>query len=254
MANKIQSAERIKQILVVAATILVIVFNWLANALPLGGRTTGEVSDKFDNLLTPAGYAFSIWGLIYAGLLAFSVFQVLPAQTDNPRLRRIRSLYILNCAANCCWLYCWHNEFLAASVGVMLVLLGTLILIHQNLEIGKTVVSKLETWTTRIPFSIYFGWITVATILNLTIALLFVKFDGAGVSPFVWAVILIIAAAAIALTIAARFGNAAFALAVAWGLAAIAVKQQSNNSNVMIAAAVAALVAAVLPPILFLRK
>lgn len=245
--------QRIKPFLVIVATLGVIAFNWLANALPLAGRETGEVSDKYLNLFTPAGYAFAIWGLIYAGLLAFSVYQALPSQADNPRFKRIRTPYIVSCAANCLWLYCWHNEAIAASVGVMLVLLLSLILIHGGLEIGRTKAPLAETWLARVPLSIYLGWITVATIINVTVGLMYLGFDGAGVPASAWALVLLAAALGIAATVFLNFRNAAYVLTVAWGLAAIAVKQQTVNAPVALAAAAAAVIAALIPLLLARR-
>src|SRR5215207_597030 len=108
MADEITSIDRIRAYLVLAATIGVIAFNWIAATGRLGGVDTGAVSDKYSTLVTPAGYAFSIWSLIYIGLIAFSIYQLLPANIT--RFRAFRSLYIFTCALNCGWLYFWHAE------------------------------------------------------------------------------------------------------------------------------------------------
>ena len=118
--------DTIRQILVVLATLATIGVNALASALPLNGQTTGEISDRFDVFFVPAGYVFSIWGLIYLALLAYSVFQALPAQAQDARLRSIGYLYILSAVANMAWIFLWHYEFFPFSVVAMLALLGLL--------------------------------------------------------------------------------------------------------------------------------
>lgn len=121
----------------VAATIVVIIVNALANALPIAGRTTGQVSDSFPVVFVPAGYVFSIWGLIYLGLIAFTIYQAMPAQRDNPVLEKIGYLYAINCAANSIWIIFWHNLALPVTVLFMLIVLGTLIAIYLRVGIGK---------------------------------------------------------------------------------------------------------------------
>ncbi len=98
--------------------------NGLANALPLNGQSTGEISDRFQVYFVPAGYVFSIWGLIYLGLGAFAVYQALPAQREAPRLRRIGYLFALSCLANIAWLFLWHYEQFPLTLVAMLSLLA----------------------------------------------------------------------------------------------------------------------------------
>ncbi len=100
--------DRVRQILVVVAVLAMIAVNIMANALPINGQATGEISDRFDVYFVPAGYVFSIWGLIYLGLLAYAVYQVLPAQAENPSLRNIGFLFVLSCVANIAWIFLWH--------------------------------------------------------------------------------------------------------------------------------------------------
>ena len=144
----------IRQIVNVVITIAVIVVNGLANALPLNGQTTGEISDRFDVYFVPAGYVFSIWGLIYLGLIAFTVYQALPSQRDNPHLKRIGYLYALSGVANIVWLFLWHYEQFVWTIVAMLVLLLSLIAIYVRLEIGRTRVPAVEAWLVRVPFSV----------------------------------------------------------------------------------------------------
>src|SRR5690606_32340956 len=122
----------------------------------------------FDVYFVPAGYVFSIWGLIYLGLIAFTVFQALPSQKNNPRLRAVGWWVVLSSLANSIWIFLWHYEQFPLTVVVMLVLLAALIVTYLRLGIGRTNVSTVEKLVVRLPFSIYLGWITVATVANIT--------------------------------------------------------------------------------------
>jgi hypothetical protein len=217
-----------RQILVVLSTIGVFAVNGLASASGLNGVTTGEISDRFDVYFVPAGYVFSIWGLIYLGLLGYTVYQALPAQRGNPRLRRTGYLYVLSCAANVAWLFLWHYEFFPLSMVAMVVLLLSLIAIYLSLGIGRTRGSAAETWLVRVPFSIYLGWITVATIANATSLLDYLNWSGWGISPEAWTVIMLIAAAIITTAVSLTRGDIAYVAVIVWALAGIAIKHSDT--------------------------
>ena len=119
-----------RQVAVVVSVIATIVINTLANALPLNGFNTGEISDRFAVYFTPAGYVFSIWGLIYLGLIAFSIYQALPAQRENPRLRATGWWIVLGGIANSAWIFLWHYEQFPLTIVAMLILLVTLIITY----------------------------------------------------------------------------------------------------------------------------
>ncbi len=159
-----------RQILIVLAVVATIAVNGLANALPINGLQTGEISDSFPVYFTPAGYVFAIWGVIYLGLLAYAVYQALPAQRQSPRLRSIRTLFLVGSLANIAWIFLWHYQLFPLTLVAMLVLLGTLIGIYLRLRIGRTSPPLVERLAVDLPFSIYLGWITVATIANVTSA------------------------------------------------------------------------------------
>jgi hypothetical protein len=209
-------------ILALAGTL---VANGLANALPLNGQTTGEISDQFEVYFVPAGYVFLIWGLIYLGLTGFVIYQALPGQRDNPRLRRVGYVFALSCAANVVWLFLWHYEYFYLTLVAMVALLLLLIAVYLRLRIGRSEVPTIEKWLVRVPFSVYLGWISVATIANATSLLDYVNWGGWGIRPEIWAVIMLLAATALASTVALRRGDIAYALVVIWALAGIAVKQ-----------------------------
>jgi hypothetical protein len=215
-----------QQIAVIATVLATIAFNGLANALPLNGLNTGEISDRFEVFFVPAGYVFSIWGVIYLGLLAYAVYQALPTQKENPRLQKTRGLFIFGSAANIIWLFLWHYEFFTFTIFAMLALMICLILIYLRLEIGRLEVSPGEKWFVRTPFSIYLGWITVATIANMTSLLDYLNWGGWGISEQVWAVIMLLVAVAVASVVHLTRVDVAYILVLIWAFIGIAVKHQ----------------------------
>jgi hypothetical protein len=233
----------VRQVVVILSTILVIVVNGLANALPLNGQTTGEISDRFDVYFVPAGYVFSIWGLIYLALSGYAVYQALPAQRENPRLRHTGYLYALSCLANIVWLFLWHYEVFVLTVVAMVALLLLLIAIYLRLGTGLTRVSTAETWLARVPFSIYLGWITVATIANVTSLLDYLNWNGWGIRPEAWAATMLVAGAAIASAVSLTRGDVAYVLVIVWAFVGIAVKH-ADTPIVSVTAAFMAVVVA----------
>ncbi len=201
-----------------------VAINGMANALPLNGLTTGEISDRFDVYFVPAGYVFSIWGLIYLSLTAFVIYQALPAQRNNPHLRSIGSLFALSCAANVAWLFLWHYEVFPLTLVAMVALLLLLIAIYLRLGIGRTAFSEAERWLVQIPFSIYLGWVTVATIANATSLLDYVGWGGWGISPEAWTVVMLAATTGITAAVTFTRGDIAYGAVIIWALAGIAVK------------------------------
>jgi hypothetical protein len=201
----------------------------------LNGLTTGEISDRFAVYFVPAGYVFSIWGLIYLALLAYMVYQALPGQRENPRLRRTGWLYVLSCAANIAWIFLWHYEYFAFTLLAMGALLLLLIAIYLQLGTGRTHVPAAETWLVRVPFSIYLGWITVATVANVTSVLEYVGWNGWGLDPVAWAVIMMVVAAVVAALVSLTRGDVPYVAVILWAFAGIAVKHNTVLSIVITA-------------------
>jgi translocator protein len=216
--------DTLRQVTVVIAVVATIVVNALANILPFNGQETGAISDRFAIYFVPAGYVFSIWGLIYLGLIAYAIFQALPAQRENPRLRSISGLFLLSSVANIAWIFLWHYEVFAATLPVMLVLLGSLIAIYLRLGTGLTQVSRAETWLVRVPFSVYLGWITVATVANATQLLYFLGWNGGALGPEVWTVIMLAVAVVLAWLMAITRRDIAYLLVLVWAFIGIASK------------------------------
>lgn len=212
-----------------AANLLTVLFaltvNILASTLPLNGQNTGEISDRFEVLFVPAGYVFSIWGLIYLGWIAFIIFQFQPSQKENPRLRRLGYLFALSNLANAAWLFCWHYNLFGLSVLVMLALLGLLIASYLRLNVNRTDVTLAEYWSVDVLFSVYLGWITVATVANITDWLYFIGWDGFGISAQLWAVIMLIVASLLGLVMAWSRRDAGYLSVLVWAFIGIAVKQ-----------------------------
>jgi benzodiazapine receptor len=220
--------DTLRQVVNVLAVVATIAINGLANALPLNGQTTGEISDRFQVYFVPAGYVFSIWGLIYIALVAFAVYQALPSQQGNPRLRRVGYLFALSCLANIAWLFLWHYERFPSTLVAMLTLLLLLITIYLRLGIGHARISTAEKWLVHVPFSIYLGWITVATIANVTTVLDYLNWSGWGIGAQAWAVIMLVVGLGIASALSLTRGDIAYMLVIIWAFAGIAVKQAAT--------------------------
>jgi translocator protein len=231
-----------RQIANILSVVLALTVNILASTLPLNGQNTGEISDRFKVFFVPAGYVFAIWGAIYIGWIAFAVYQALPAQKESPRLRKLGYLFALSGLFNAAWLFCWHYNQFALSVVVMLGLLGLLIASYLRLDVARTPVTAAEKWCVDIPFSAYLGWITVATVANVTDLLYNVNWNGFGIAPEIWAVILLLVASLIGLMMALTRRDVAYLFVLVWSFAGIAVKQAATPM-VAYAAWAAALVA-----------
>ncbi len=214
----------LRQVSVIVTIIITLIVNGLANALPLNGHNTGQISDSFKVYFVPAGYVFSIWGLIYLGLIAFAIYQALPAQRQNPRLRATGWWIALGGLANSAWIFLWHYLQFPLTLVAMLVLLATLIITYLRLGIGRTTVPPAERWMARLPFSIYLGWITVATVANVTTVLDFLKWDRFGIAPEIWMGLTLAAVLVIAALMNFTRRDTAYALVILWALAGIGLK------------------------------
>jgi hypothetical protein len=214
----------LRQVVVIVAALAMIVVNVLANALPINGQNTGEISDRFDIYFVPAGYVFSIWGLIYIGIIAYLVYQTLPAQRNDARMEAIAGPFVFSSLANIIWIFLWHYNAFPATLIAMLALLASLIVIYLRLGTGRTRVNAAETWAVRVPFSVYLGWITVATIANVTQVLYFVGWNGFGLSPETWLVIMLAVAVVVAGLMAWTRRDVAYLLVLVWAFIGIALK------------------------------
>ncbi len=233
MTEQTSRVDSFRAVLVAAATLGVIAFNFLAATGRLNGVDTGAISDKYPTPVTPAGYAFSIWTLIYIGLIAFSIWQLLPA--NRARFANIRSFYILSCALNCGWLYMWHTDQIAICSLLLFLLAVTLFFINLYLKRKE---GMGDYWFVKAPFGLYFGWVTAATLVNFAILLVYWRVELSEVAWVITSVVLILVAAAFGVLFRIRLNNYLYPLAIAWAVAAIGVKQ-SGNTAVVVASAIA---------------
>ena len=215
------------QVLNIVMTVAVLVVNTLATTLPLNGLDTGEISDRFAIYFVPAGYVFSIWGLIYLGLIAFAIYQALPRNRDAEWLRKITPFYLLGNAANIVWLFLWHYEqFLVTWVAMLVILASLLVIIVMLSRIEDT--SARFRWLVRVPFSLYVGWISVATVANLSQVLYYINWGGWGIAPQIWALIMLVVAAGIALANLLIRRDSVYVLVFVWAYIGIAIKHNAT--------------------------
>ena len=235
--------------------VLTVIVNSLAgNTTILGGKLTAEISDANPTLITPAGYVFSIWGIIYILLGSFVVFQALPSQQGKGFQKSVGWLFVLSSIANIVWLFLWQFEYLSFSVVVIFLLLATLILIYLRLNIGKSSVSLREKLAVHVPFSVYLGWITIASIANVSVFLVSENWDGFGISAETWATLIIIVALIITILVLSTRKDIAYSLVIIWALVGIAVKQSGNQNIVILTEASAIIVLIALAATILVSK
>lgn len=210
--------------------VAVLVVNTLANTLPLGGYNTGQLSDFYPNLLTPAGLTFSIWSVIYAWLGVWIVYQVMALFSPSVRERVTPAVeksgwwFLATCIFNVSWIFAWHQQQLWLSVGIMIALLVSLVQLNFAAGAGSKPVNNSEKWMVHPPYGIYQGWITVALVANVTALLVDQGWRGGPLSEVTWTAVMIAIAAGLAIYIVRRFNNVFHGLAVVWACIGIFLK------------------------------
>lgn len=214
--------------LVVITFVAMVTMNALANILPINGQTTGAVSDKYANLFAPAGYTFSIWGFIYLLLAGYVIYQLgfFRKKLSNQKLLTKVGIYFsLSSVANTFWILCWHYDKLGLSIVLMLVIL--LCLIQINRLTNRAQLSMREMFLVRLPFSVYFGWITIATIANVTSYLVSLNWNGFGISEQIWVILILLVGALIGSWTMLRFKDLAYGFVLVWAYIGILVQHIS---------------------------
>jgi hypothetical protein len=215
------------------AIILTIIVNTLANILPFNGKYTGELSDQIPNLFVPAGITFSIWGVIYFLLIAFGIYQILnifSKKMDNiDYINDIGYFFILSSIFNIIWVFLWHYEKVFYSLFVMLALLISLIIIYLKLNIGKNNIKLKEKIFIHVPFSVYLGWITVATIANITAVLVKLEVDQLFLGEEIWTILLLIIATFLTILILMKRRDITYSIVIIWAFLGIAIKRFSDD-------------------------
>jgi hypothetical protein len=230
LSNQGSDSDLQRQVTTLAAVLGSIGINTLSNVFPLNGVSVGNLSNTlFASVqIIPANYAFAIWGLIYIGLIAFGIYQLQPSQRENPRLQHSGYLLAIACIAQCAWIYLFLARLFPLSNLAMLGILVPLMVLYQRLGIGRERVSRQERWFIHLPISIYLGWISVATIVNVAIGLYSLKWDGWGIASSVWTVAMMAIAGIIAAGIAIQRHDTAYVMVIVWALVAISIRQMNT--------------------------
>lgn len=244
--------DKTLQILNILGFAGVILMNYLSVALPLNGKTPGEISALYPTLFTPAGFTFSIWSVIYLLLLVFTIKQaknLFRSGLAAPAfVRTIGPWFFLNCISNAAWLVAWHHEQIALAFVIMLVILATLVQIYLRLGIGRSDVSTGILFGVHLPFSVYLGWITVATIANASVLLTNLGWEGWGLAPGTWAAVMVVAGSLIGIAVLLIRRDVAYGLVLAWAFFGIwsARKNDASEAAGLVAAVTMASLVAVL--------
>jgi hypothetical protein len=242
--------------------IAMITVNALANILPLNGQNTGQLADKYPNLFVPAGLTFSIWGVIYLLLLLFVIYNFIAISgkrhSRTSFIRKISLLFFVSCLLNAAWIFAWHYQQIVVSVIIMGLLLLTLIFIYSRLEIGQKGIVTAERYMAHLPFSIYLGWISIATIANVTALLVDSGWGRWGLNDEFWTILMMFIGTALAVLMAFLKKDIYYGLVIMWALGGILIKRMvtlpSENSVVMSTSAFICMIALVLLIQLIRRK
>lgn len=219
--------------------------NYLANSLPINGKTTGQLSDAYPNLFVPSGITFSIWGIIYLLLAVYCVVQFLPASKEMAI--KISWLFIISCVLNGLWIVAWHYQKLPLSLLIMIGLLISLIMINLQLR-------DLPMGVLKAAFGIYLGWICIATIANVTALLVNTGWGGMGISHEAWTIIMIAIGTLIVSLAVMRIDNPFVGLSVVWAFAGIIIKRSVDYRSIVIAAAFGILLVSIVTVMGFLGR
>ncbi len=224
----------------IGALVVVLLMNYLSNALPLNGLTQADLSELYPILLTPATYVFSIWGLIYLGLIAFIVYQALPVYRESPVVKAVGILFAVNSLFNVLWLFFWHYQRVGWSMIMMLLILASLIAIY--LRIGAVTAEKTlyDRLLVKYPFSLYLGWITAATLVNFNVLLYDIGWLGLGTGAAFFTMVMIVIAAMIALAVFYLRQDYIYAAVFIWALIGIGVRHAGDRIFITMVAWLAA--------------
>jgi cell division protein FtsW (lipid II flippase) len=257
------TTNRPLQVLVALTYLAMITMNFLANSLPLNGRRTGDISDAYPSLFTPAGLTFSIWGVIYLLLGAYVLYQLglfrdsPDTAADTALLNRVGVLFAVSSLANTAWVFAWHYDNIPLSAVLIVVILVCLALIVVTLRSAN--LTGRRRWFVGVPFSVYFGWTTVAVVANITVLLVSRKWDGFGFADSTWAVIMVLVAMMIGTATMLRNRDVAYGLVLIWAFVGILIRQTSADGFAgrypgIIGAVIASLVIYVVAEAAILRR
>ena len=229
--------KKMKHFLLVAgnsvAVVATIIVNALAVILPLNGKSTNELSDAIPNLFVPAGITFSIWSVIYILLIVFMLYQIYgvfkKGKTDLSYLDKIGGWFILASIANILWIFLWHYEYVSISLLAMILLFFSLLMIYLRLGIGLSSVDLKDRIAVHTTISVYLGWITVATIANVTAVLVKLDVGELVLGEMMWTILVIAVAALITILMVFRRKDVAYSLVIVWALLGIVIKRLGDD-------------------------
>lgn len=231
--------------IMIASLVVVLVVNGLANTLPINNQTTGQVSDQFPILFVPAGYVFSIWGLIYVALIGFSVYSLTRKGLANKQIDSITWWFVAASASNAIWIFLWHYELFVLTLIPIFGLLISLMGIYLKLGVGLQKHDLTEKLLVAMPFGIYLGWATVAVVANVSQALYFIGWRGQPLTDVAWTVIMLAIASLLGVLMIFLRKEIAYPLVLVWAFVGIWIKHGGTP-----AVATTALVAAILLAVL----
>ena len=225
---------RLLQIGNIIGAFLTVIINSLANIIPIGGKNTGELSDNIPNLFVPTGLTFAIWGVIYILIIIFAIYlgrDLLKKENiTNHFVEKVSFFFIVASLANILWIFLWHYEQVLLSLLAMILLFVSLLAIYIRLNIGIEKVSIKDKLFVHVPISVYIGWITVATIANVTAVLVTIGWDGFGISEDIWTILVIIVATIITILVLIKRKDYAYSGVIIWALLGIYLKRISNDA------------------------
>ncbi len=224
--------DRFRQFLTLVAILAAFGTNVASNLVPVGGETIGKIANtKFkDVLIIPANYAFAIWGLIYVGLIGFGIYQARPAWAQNLYLRRAGYFVVLAMVAQIAWVYIFLYRYFAWSLLAMVVILLATIAAYLRMGIGIRRAIRQERWWLQAPISLYMGWISVATVVNVAIALHDAGWHAEGMTATIWTIVMAVASTAISAILRWRRHDNVYPAVTVWALVAIAIGNLNTSA------------------------
>ncbi|UZJ63140.1 hypothetical protein OKW96_11455 [Sphingobacterium sp. KU25419] len=239
--------KRTLAILNALCLVVTLFVNYQANSGVINGKTMKIVSDTYHNLFTPAGYAFSIWGVIYLFLIGFVCysFVILKRPKESHIIHKVGIWFIVSCVLNSLWIVAWLNDYIGFSVLIMILLLMTLLRIVVNIKAQLTDppfrIVALVWW----PFSLYSGWISVALIANIAAYLTKMKWEGWQLSQISWTIIMIVIAGLLYIFMTWKRNMREYGLVGSWALVAVAVANSAVSQTVYTTAIATAVIIAI---------